>query len=638
MIPVRLKDLDYYDQDKRAVGRGERRHHIMVGGAPSNLPLTAPRERHTAIRRPVQQLLASGLDMNVHRINPMKTRLPSQSHAIPAVGDFSLGSRCLVHGGRRGRGIRAGRGRIEPEGRRAGRSPLRCRGATRPPMVEPPSQAEEAASQPRIRRRSPKSAFSACPHRPTPSLYTRGLPYGSLWLTFHGLQWPYMPAAQARLTLRARRISGWGWVDTSYEKFAPWGHNPTSQLGQDRLLDAAGASRLPGHAHLLARRWLVHPGPGRAGRHRGSDHPRSADAAAPTPTICGCASASGTSGTSIGRFEGWEVFHLGMGLDLNTFERGGAFGPVTAPDNPPVLRPDRQSVPSAGRGRQRRPSTTIPAAIFASSSWARWAATPAAPPSRHASGGHPRPRLAQAQGGSEYQTQSNQDAGHEQDRRPRRASAAPFSSSSSRTSSSGSTPRRGRSVSIDNKDNDADPRPTSREPASAASPTSRTEAPSTRSSSVVGSVYTHYVDQNNVLSPQVDDYWQVQNFAAIQYVVFQQLYIKLVAGYARGHWQTDDTPHLRRRDVQRPSSLLDALLGQTRQTKGALVPAGARARLWAGHHRPAASVNNDGRATCLNVLPTSRRSRQAYGLSVLLVTPQLQFSGRSPTADALWNA
>lgn len=55
----------------------------------------------------------------------------------------------------------------------------------------------------------------------------------------------------------------------------------------------------------------------------------------------------------------------------------------------------------------------------------------------------------------------------------------------------------------------------------------------------MGSVYTHYVDQNNLHNPQVDDYWQVQNFVAIQYVALQQLYIKLVAGYARGHWNTD---------------------------------------------------------------------------------------------------
>jgi len=38
----------------------------------------------------------------------------------------------------------------------------------------------------------------------------------------------------------------------------------------------------------------------------------------------------------------------------------------------------------------------------------------------------------------------------------------------------------------------------------------------------------------------VDNYWQLQNFVAVQYVAFQQLYIKLVGGYARGHWIVSD--------------------------------------------------------------------------------------------------
>ena len=46
-----------------------------------------------------------------------------------------------------------------------------------------------------------------------------------------------------------------------------------------------------------------------------------------TPTIVARASADGALGrTKSGRFEGWEVFHLGMALDQNTFERSGAFG------------------------------------------------------------------------------------------------------------------------------------------------------------------------------------------------------------------------------------------------------------------------------------------------------------------------
>ena len=53
----------------------------------------------------------------------------------------------------------------------------------------------------------------------------------------------------------------------------------------------------------------------------------------------------------------------------------------------------------------------------------------------------------------------------------------------------------------------------------------------------LGSVYTTYEDQF-LQDGKVDKYWQLQNFVAVQYVAFQQLYIKLVGGYARGHWDT----------------------------------------------------------------------------------------------------
>ena len=55
----------------------------------------------------------------------------------------------------------------------------------------------------------------------------------------------------------------------------------------------------------------------------------------------------------------------------------------------------------------------------------------------------------------------------------------------------------------------------------------------------VGGVYTHTEDQHNILgNGVVDKYWLMQSFMAVQYVAFQQLYIKLVAVYARGHWLT----------------------------------------------------------------------------------------------------
>jgi hypothetical protein len=60
----------------------------------------------------------------------------------------------------------------------------------------------------------------------------------------------------------------------------------------------------------------------------------------------------------------------------------------------------------------------------------------------------------------------------------------------------------------------------------------------------VGALYTAYEDQNAPFgNGVVDKYSQLQTFIALQYVAFQQLYIKLVGGYARGHWLTaDDDP------------------------------------------------------------------------------------------------
>src|SRR5690606_25388527 len=45
-----------------------------------------------------------------------------------------------------------------------------------------------------------------------PSQYTRGLTYGSLWRTFHGQQWPYMPQQDKETNLQIG-FSGYIWND-----------------------------------------------------------------------------------------------------------------------------------------------------------------------------------------------------------------------------------------------------------------------------------------------------------------------------------------------------------------------------------------------------------------------------------------
>ena len=91
------------------------------------------------------------------------------------------------------------------------------------PVTEPASITEVGVE------RLPPSAY--------PETLTRGLPYGSLYLTFHGMQWPYMPAAgpNSRFVLG---LSGWGWIDTAYQKFAPWSNAkkpPTTTINQSNI-------------------------------------------------------------------------------------------------------------------------------------------------------------------------------------------------------------------------------------------------------------------------------------------------------------------------------------------------------------------------------------------------------------------
>ena len=126
---------------------------------------------------------------------------------------------------------------------------------------------------------------------------TRGIAYGSMSLTFHGLQWPYMPA-RGRGSRFVVGLSGWGWVDTSYQKFAPWGDNPSIDKSRAKYWIQQARLVLRVTPDLLAGQRLVRPGPSRVRRHRGSDDRAIRYGWCRSPTISGCASASGTSGTS----------------------------------------------------------------------------------------------------------------------------------------------------------------------------------------------------------------------------------------------------------------------------------------------------------------------------------------------------
>lgn len=148
-----------------------------------------------------------------------------------------------------------------------------------------------------------------------PEPHVRGIHGGSLWLTMHGLQWPYMPAADESVSIG---FSGSVWVDTSYGKVdaglaedqsvKEWRQQsrfvlrvtPTFNYKDDWFLQTQGELVLTGAAPTRTEDFLVADDLYlRVGKWQRFD-------------------------LTAGRFQGWEIYHLGMGLDLNTVERDGA--------------------------------------------------------------------------------------------------------------------------------------------------------------------------------------------------------------------------------------------------------------------------------------------------------------------------
>jgi hypothetical protein len=366
-----------------------------------------------------------------------------------------------------------------------------------------------------------------------PEPLIRGLPYGSLWLTFHGLQWPYMPSRNGQDSFVVG-VSGFGWIDTSYEKFGPWGANPN--------LEASRIKYWKQQARLLARFTPTYSFDG--------DHfiqgqvelvgtgdqtiSRADTGGADTDDLWLRIGRWSSWDFQVGRFEGWEVFHLGMGLDQNTFERKGAVGNG---DNFNIAfygLTDNQFRPQGAAGNlafhyyPTRNLRVEALTMVGSLSGPAYAARPVA---IYDLG------WLKLKAGVEYQHIGGQGA----------------SDATSITSKGvggtiqfvfaphvefGVDAAQGTVWSIDQAGN-----------FNAKGSLTRTSIGGFLNVSNgdprhplilgLGSLFTRNVDQADILNNGVvDNFWLYQGFAAIQYVVRQQFYVKLVGGYSRGHWLT----------------------------------------------------------------------------------------------------
>ena len=184
------------------------------------------------------------------------------------------------------------------------------------PPAPPPeaAKAETAPSQPQ-----PVGPIERLPSGAYPEWKTRGLYGGSLWMTFHGMPWPYYPQTGIGL-------SGYAWVDTGYEQVDRGISTGESQEIKYLLQQGRGVVRVtPAYTRGA---WYVQ---GQVEVVGNKDQTQSQSNGGGIVDIDDLWIRTGhwkSWDVTLGRFEGFEVYHFGMGLDLNTLERRGAYDDV----------------------------------------------------------------------------------------------------------------------------------------------------------------------------------------------------------------------------------------------------------------------------------------------------------------------
>jgi hypothetical protein len=372
-----------------------------------------------------------------------------------------------------------------------------------------------------------------------PSPQTRGLPFGSLWLTFHGLQWPYMPALSKDQRFVVG-VSGFGWLDTAYQKFGPWGMGLESTLAQNRIKYLKGQGRFllrltPTYAF---RDGLFIQGQVELIGTLDQTGQRSDLGSADTDDLFLRVGKWNSWDFQVGRFEGWEVFHLGMGLDQNTFERQGAVGPGLGnygisfyglTDN--QFRP---AGPAVNGAVHYYPLKFLRFELLGTAGTLNGNNTYATRPVGVLDFG-----WVKLKGGVEYQRQLAQPVGSPLDITSKGVGGAlqfvllPYVEF-------GINAAQGTVEGIDSMGR-ADLR-------GSFTRTSFGAFLNVSNGNLrhpvlfgIGSLLSTKEDQDNtIVLNRVNEYWLYQGYAAAQYVLRGQFFIKLVGSFSRGHWDTND--------------------------------------------------------------------------------------------------
>ena len=145
-----------------------------------------------------------------------------------------------------------------------------------------------------------------------PTYKTRGLKGGSLQRTFHGLQWP-------RMEKSGIGISGNVWIDTGYEKI---NRDEDPNQPNTKYILQEGRFVLRATPTYSRKGWFIQ---GQAELVANKDQTVTQPQVADVDDLWIRVGLWDRFDLQVGRFEAWELYHFGMGMDLNTLERRGAF-------------------------------------------------------------------------------------------------------------------------------------------------------------------------------------------------------------------------------------------------------------------------------------------------------------------------
>jgi hypothetical protein len=371
-----------------------------------------------------------------------------------------------------------------------------------------------------------------------PEPVTRGIKHGSLWLTFHGLQWPYMPAlgSKSRFVIG---VSGWGWVDNAYQKFGPWGNNPA--IEQSRIKYWKQQARLLARltpTYTFDNGFFIQ---GQVELVGTGDQTisRSDIGGADTDDLWLRFGKWNKWDVMVGRYEGWEVFHLGMGLDLNTFERRGAVGIGEAAYNIQFYGLTDNQFRVAGSAGNAAfhyyPFRFLRFELLntvGSTTGPMYATRPVAILDLG---------WVKLKVGTEYQKVVGQQVNDRTDITSKGVGGA-LQFVPNKHIEFGLNAAQGTIWAI-GADGRQDLKGSRTRTSFGGFANVSNAHPRHTLIFGVGSIITTNEAQNDILVPGVvDEYWHYQGFVAAQYVLYGQFYVKLVGGYSRANWKTFDRP------------------------------------------------------------------------------------------------